>query len=95
MIEVWTCNCGGAEPMARRFLRDAGVADYMSVPLYQGQKAEKRASEIEPSLIEFMHHRTGFVIVVGHDHEELMWENIGNNDIPARVRAELIVSRFA
>ena len=93
-IEILTCNCGGVENLARRFLRPL-VANYMQIPLYRGQKARERAQELDPdgALPQFLNKRGRHVVIVITDTNPPMWENIGSGDNTSKIRAEILVKR--
>lgn len=94
-IEILTCNCGGVENLARKFLRPL-VPNYMQIPLYQGQKARERAQQLDPdgALPQFLTKRGRYVVIVATDTKPPLWENIGSGDNTSKIRAEILVKKI-
>lgn len=101
MIFCLICNCTGSENMARTFLKNNGVRDYMSVPVIQGREEGMRYLSRYPRLKEkemledFLRRSTSYVVVVGFNGEMMKWSEVSRGGAASEVEGELIVQRFA
>lgn len=101
MLVVLTCTCGGAETLARRILKKCGVGNWLSIPIYQGQKdcldwcsGRKNLNNIE-ILEEFIKNNSVYVLMVGYTDEGLIFANVKNGSLKEEIEAEAIISKFA
>lgn len=101
MIFCLVCNCTGSENMARTFLRNNGVKDYMSIPVIQGREEGMHYLEQLPRVKEremledFLRRSTSYVVVVGLNDTMFKWSEISKGGAASEVEGELIVQRFA
>lgn len=87
--------------MARTFLKNNGIKDYMAVPVVQGREEGMhylsrfpRLKEIE-MLEDFLRRSTSYVVIVGFNDEMLKWSEVSSGGAASEVEGELIVQRFA
>lgn len=105
MIAILTCKCTSADTIGRHFLRDHGVGEWLSVPLYQGQRQCQEFLKTLPETAEgpdhqfplwdFIGHASKFVIILGYSENGLMWSNIFTDSAKAQGDAEIILEQFA
>ena len=96
MVIGLACNCHAAPGLFRQFLFENHIPNYMGVPLLQGEKAKQWAKEHGAlDILNYLEHRSSFVIVLGEEGEERGWSDINNADPEKVLRAEMILERFA
>lgn len=102
MIVLMVCNCHNSETKGRKVLKDAGVANYTSVPCYKGRQACRNyldtyhddASENVRSLKAYIANHTKYAIVIGYSGDRFEWSD-SLNGMGAGIRAETIAQVFA
>lgn len=105
MIMVLTCHCHGAEAKARGVLRDAGVANYMTVPIYVGPKTGTLMLEQMPAnlhetlewraLHSYINSQPSYSVIMGYNNEFVRWVEVKKKDLVSRADAANIVEIFA
>ena len=104
MLMLLTCDCGGAEPMARSVLKSAGVKEWLKTPIARGRQ---KATEWLDSLPETLKHtpeyqalqsslknRGKFSVVVGFTTNEFKWADVGSGKINEKLDGEVIAKHF-
>lgn len=104
MIYVLTCECGGVENMARAILRDAGVRDWLNVPIYKGKsKAREILSNPEISgifavqaLLKYINETSAYAVVLGIDKIKnvAIWADAKRGKIQSRLDAQIIAENY-
>lgn len=104
MIYVLTCECGGVENMARAILRDAGVRDWLNVPIHKGKsKAREILSNPEISdifavqaLLKYINETTSYAVVLGVDKAKniAIWSDAKRGKIQSRLDAQIIAENY-
>lgn len=104
MIYVLTCACGGVESMARAILREAGIKDWLNVPVYQGkEKAREILQDPEISylpavqvLLKYINETTSYVVVLGIDkvRDAAIWADAKRGNIQHRLDAQIIAENY-
>ena len=103
MLVGLICDCGGAEPLIRSVFKEAGLGNWLSVPVSKGKKAsleflESRGMTDNPTLSALAYHirqASAFVVVLGWDNAEIRWADVHNGGIKNRLDAQIIASQFA
>lgn len=105
MILLLACECSSAEPLARGVAQEAGIRDWLTLPLHKGKEHALTVLSHFPEpfkrLLAFRaledHISRGgtFVVVVGYDDEYFYWSDIHSNAPSDRMDAITILKRFA
>lgn len=97
MIVGVACNCHGSPNLFRQFLFANHVPNYLSVPLYQGDKARKWAEENNlPEILNYIDNHSSYVLIVGWgDSSAPEWVDINNATPEREMKAEMILEQFA
>lgn len=104
MIQLLTCDCGGAEPLARSVLKTAGVKDWLKTPIARGrQKATEWLDSLPETLKQTPEYqalqlslkgRGKFSVVVGFSTTEFKWADVGSGRINEKLDGEVIAKHF-
>lgn len=104
MLTLLVCNCGGAEPLARSVLKEAGVNDWLTTPLIKGNKnclewlnklpTELRTMDVVDALFMMIKNHGRFAVVVGYDGEHFRWSDVASGNIKAKLDGEVIAKQF-
>lgn len=104
-VALLTCQCGSAEPLARGVAQEAGIHDWLTLPIHKGKEhcltVLSRFPEPFKRLLAFRaledHISKGstFVVVLGYDDEFFYWSDIHSNAPADRMDAIAILKRFA
>lgn len=104
-LEILTCDCGGAEELARNCIKDGGYKKFLSVPLYKGPKqADIWFSQLSSvvqgfletqALMSAIEHKSGYVIIVGWNNKGLVWADIGDGGPADVADGQTIAEAFA
>lgn len=101
MIVACSCLCGGSESLIRTFLRSAGYADWMSIPIHQGkEKTLALLNQLPPvpekeMLQSLLRNASKWAIIIGYDQESMKWSDIAHNGPKSRIEAEFVVKSFS
>lgn len=105
MILFLACQCGSAEPLARGVAQEAGLANWLTLPVHKGKEHALTVLSYFPEpfkhLLSFRaledHISKGgtFVVVVGYDEEYFYWVDLHSNTPSDRLDAIGILKRFA
>lgn len=97
MIIGVACRCHASPNLFRQFLFANHVPNYLSVPLYQGDKAKKWAKDNNLSdVLAYIDNRASYVLVVGWtDPSDVEWADINNAGPERTLKAEMILEQFA
>ena len=104
MIQLLTCDCGGAEPIARSVLKSAGVENWLKIPIARGrQNALKWLESLPQELQRTPEHgalmlslkgRGKFSVVVGYSGDEFKWADVGSGRLNEKLDGEVIAKHF-
>ena len=104
MLMLLTCDCGGAEPLARSILKTAGVENWLKVPIARGRQAAlKWVDSLPPELASLpevgalrssISGRGKFSIVVGYTQSELKWAAVGSGRLQEKLDGEVIAKHY-
>lgn len=91
------CNCHASEPLFRQFLFSNHVANYLSVPVFKGDKAKQWAKDNNLSdLKTYIDKHSSYAVIVGWTNtKDVAWEDINNVTPERELRAEMLLERFA
>ena len=101
------CECLGAENMVRNIFNEAGIKDWLKIPVYKGEKAKAAAKELsekysstkEAILLDYyLSNRQGsFAVIVGYDPDTMVvkWSDVSTGDFKSRTEGKIIASKFA
>lgn len=100
-LAVITCQCGGSTSKARNFLKSAGYADWLSIPIYQGrEKSLAVLNQLPPApekdmLGSFLKSAGKWVVIIGYNQDEVRWSDIAHNWPKSKIEAEFVVRVFS
>lgn len=104
-IRVFTCDCHGAEPLARQVLQKAKVPNWMDFYVEHGKEhaitilsymPEDYTSSLQHrALIDHIKEKSSFVVIVGYDDAHFYWSDIYSNAPADVAQAVAILKRFA
>lgn len=104
MIQLLTCDCGGAEPLARSVLKSAGIENWLKVPIVRGRTnalnwlenlpEELKALPEYGALMLSLKGRGKFSIVLGYTSDEMKWADVGSGRLNEKLDGEIIASHF-
>lgn len=104
-LKILACNCGGAEPVARSVLQEAGVENWMTVDIHKGKEHCKTILNYFPEpfhkllafqgLLTHIEENSKYAVILGYDDEYLFWEDVASNSPIEVTRAKVIAQRFA
>lgn len=104
MIRLLTCDCGGAEPLARSVLKSAGIEDWLKTPISRGRQnaldwlaslpEELQKTPEYGALMLSMKGRGRFSVVVGYSKDEFKWADVGSGKINEKLDGEVIAKHF-
>ena len=98
---VVTCNCGSVEQLARSFLKKAGYAEWLTVPVHHGKEKTLNALYNMPQFPEvdmlrsYLQNVSKYVVIIGWNQEGCRWTDIVRNADKSRIEGEFIVKTFA
>ena len=96
MIIGLICDCASSLPLFRQFLQGHHIQDYLSTPVYRGNKAKAYIESYELNdIAEYVKKRSAFVIILGEDGEDVDWVDINNAKLTQELKAKAILERFA
>lgn len=105
MLRVLACQCGSATPLARKTLNNAGVTNWMSIPIHRGKEycltmlshypEEFKQLLAFRALEDFISSHGTFVCFVGSDESSFYWADVSKNDPKSVWDAEAIIKQFA
>lgn len=105
MILVLTCTCGGAERLARKFLKRAGYPNWMNIPIYKGKDKSKAVLSAIPqeyllnpktcSLISHIDNNSKYVVIFGYGDSLVRWTDVASGGVKEQIDADIIVDKFA
>lgn len=96
------CNCHNSETVGRKVLNNAGVTDYMGVPVRKGRVAIRQwldstqddALEEVRSLKAYIANHSSYTIVAGYDDGRFKWAD-AKGSLDNQIKAESIAQIFA
>ena len=104
MLILLVCNCGGAEPLARSVLKEAGVKDWLVTSLVRGNKnclewinklpSATRNLDVVDALFMMIKNKSRYAVIVGYDDEHFRWSDVANGSIKAKLDGEVIAKQF-
>lgn len=104
MIRLLTCDCGGAEPLARSVLRSAGVNDWLKTPISRGRQNAMdwlvtlpdnlKALPEYGALVLSLKGRGRFSVVVGYTANEFKWADVGSGKMSDKLDGEVLAKHF-
>lgn len=101
MLLVLTCQCGSVDQKARGFLKRAGYAGWMDIPVHKGKDRSRKELQYLPKFPEvemlnsFLDRASKWVVILGYDDHECRWSDISHGGLKSEVDAEFIVKQFA
>lgn len=105
MIFILACRCANAEEKARRVLRDAGVADWLSIPCYIGRPACTEILQNLPVPLEggeqilmlrqLIDNDNSWSVVVGANETLVRWATVKKKEPDQIAFAKAICEAFA
>lgn len=99
MVIGLLCNCHGSPGLFRQFLFENHVPNYMMVPTRQGDKAKDWAKSTNLTAVySYTTNHSSYVLILGwskSDFSDLEWADVNNSNPEIRLRAEMILERFA
>lgn len=105
MLKLLVCECGAAEPLARQVCQQAGLTDWMAIPLHKGKEhcltVLDRFPEQYHGLLAYralwdkIEQGGTFVIVLGYDEEYFYWANVASGSPSDMLDGTAILKRFA
>jgi len=104
-ICVLACDCGSSEQLARQALHRYEYKNWAMEPIYQGKAHSLQSVEnllrkfpqnpqLE-SLFNFIKGSGKWVVILGHDDQEVRWADISRNRMKEDADAEAIVRDFS
>lgn len=100
MIAVVACNCGSSDSLVRKFLKNIGYPDWVSIPVVKGkEKSLSVTNQLPPSpekemLKNFLKGASKWAVIIGYDEANVRWSDIAHNGPKSRVEAEALVNHF-
>lgn len=104
MLILLVCNCGGAEPLARSVLKEAGVKDWLTTSLVRGHKnclewinklpSTTRNLDVTDALFMMIKNKSKFAVVVGYDDDHFRWADVANGDLKSKLDGQVIAKQF-
>ena len=104
MLILLVCDCGGAEPLARSVLKEAGVADWLTTSLVRGHKnclewinklnGDLRNGDKADALFMMIKNKSRFAVVAGYDDDHFEWADVSNGDIKSKLDGQIIAKQF-
>lgn len=104
MIHLLTCDCGGAEPLARSVLKSAGVENWLKVPIEKGRQRAVNWLETLPdqlkgtpeygALMLSLKGRGRFSIIVGYTSDTFKWADVGSSNLTEKLDGEVLAKHF-
>lgn len=98
------CNCHNAAPIAYGVLQEAGVKDYLSVPVYKGQqKSREFLDSFSPEHKELedwkeasriVNCRSSYSIIVGYNENGIVCAEVGHGQASDRADGLVIAQKF-
>lgn len=105
MIACFICECGGVEHLIRKTLKNAGVEDWLNMPLYKGKpRYNEFYNNLNPeyknrmeigALNQHMASATSYAVVLGIKNDKIVWADIKDGDLKSKIDAEVIAQKFA
>lgn len=99
------CECSSAAALCQQVAANAGVINWMSIPLYKGKEhcltVLSRFSEGHRRLLAFralegyIQQEGQYATIIGYDNEYFYWANINSNSPKDQLDAQAILKRFA
>lgn len=86
MIAVFGCKCNNAIPIARKVLANAEIEEWLEIPIHKGHDLAKelipqmntRAVLNREELLDYILHRSSYVVIVGWDENELQYADVAS-----------------
>ena len=105
MIIGFICDCGGAERLIRKVFSDAGIQNWLNVPIYKGKARFKEFFNDCPdeykntlemgALNQYITNASKFTVVLGMKNGHICWADSSAGDIKSRLDAQVICEKFA
>lgn len=105
MIKILTCQCSSAEPLVRRALQEAGVADWLGIDVHKGKEhAQLILSRFpEPyhdllayrALESYLANASSFAVIVGYDDQSFYWADVHSGAPADWLQGQAILKQFA
>lgn len=104
-----TCQCGSADSLAQGLQQEAGITNWMALPIHKGKEHCRTIVERFPeqfhtllsyrALVSYLSPDaekpvSTFVIIVGYDDTTFYWEDFASNAPDSRIRALAILERY-
>lgn len=92
-LDVLACECGGVDEITARCLKQAGVKDYLKIPIQKGRKAadlwfSQLPSQIQQNLetwalMAMIEYESSYIAIVAWNEKGLVWADIASGDSAA------------
>lgn len=106
MILLCSCTCGGVENLLKRVLKEAGITDWLSMPLHKGKDKTRRAIAALPEQIReksetkaflaHISHKSKYAAVFGYSEENdvVIWADVARGSTKERIDAQNIAKLY-
>lgn len=104
-VMLCCCECGAAEPLGRQVAMQAGITNWMAIPLHKGVEHCLTVLDRFPepykqllahrALCDFIRQGGTFVVAIGYDDEYFYWANVASGSPADMMDGGAILKRFA
>lgn len=104
MLACVSCSCGGAEPLIRSTLKEAGIKNWLNLPIHSGKEKTLLFLESLPigyrktlqwgALYSHVQNHSSYAVIIGYDDKRFRWADVAMGDLKSKLDGEAIAKQF-